>query len=141
MRDRTSRDNISLLLDADLEPEEREALEALLEADPELRRNYREFQETWSLLDRYPPIMASPILTRDLMTWARAEKAVETRGRLVRMTVGGAAAAALVLAVFLGLPSTRPSDTTTVSASAPTNGVMTEGYSMYMASLYDFEDF
>lgn len=143
MRDGTSRDRITLLLDADLESEEREELEALIEADPDLRGHYREIQETWSLLNRYSPITASPTLTHDLMTRVRAEKADETRGRLIRLTVGWAAAAALFLAVFLGLPRMRPSDTSTMSASAPvsTYGVMTEGYSMYMESLYDFEDF
>ena len=51
--------------------------------------------------------------------------------------VGWAAAAALFFAVLLGLPRTDPEETT---ANLP-GSELTEEYSMYVSSLYDFEDF
>jgi anti-sigma factor RsiW len=137
MRDHELRDRIPLLLDRDLDPEERVELERLVRKDPACWRRLREIQSTWTLLDAFDGVQSTSTATRSLMDRARAEHAAETRGRLVRLVVGWAAAAAIFLAVFLGLPSHQPSP----NPQDATLSNVSRDFQLYVASSYDFEDF
>lgn len=136
------RERIGLLLDADLEPEERRALEALILRDPESGRRHRELLGVWTLLDHYSPIAATHEVALGLVNQARSEAKVEKQGRIVRLVAGWAAAAAIFLAVFLGLPGETPENSGSGYSIGQRNGVeISEDYTLYAACSFDFEDF
>jgi len=107
-RERESVNRVALLLDTDLELDERRRLLAEIESDAELRQHYHEISAVWELLDAFPAIEPSARLDEHVLEQARSELARERKGRLIRMAVGWVAAAAIFLAVFLGLPGERP---------------------------------
>jgi ferric-dicitrate binding protein FerR (iron transport regulator) len=136
------RERIALLLDADLETEERRALEALIRRDPESRQRHRELLGIWTLLDHYAPITATRDVAEDLVSQAQSEARIEKRGRIARLAAGWAAAAAIFLAVFLGLPDKAPEDVGSGYSTGQRNGVeISEDYTLYAACSFDFEDF
>jgi ferric-dicitrate binding protein FerR (iron transport regulator) len=136
--DQEAIDRVALLLDADLEPEERRRLTAAVASDAEFRRHYREIEAAWELLDAFPGIEIPVHAEHQVLEQARAELTRERQGRLVRMALGWVAAAGIFLAVFLGIPGERPG-----------RGNLANGGQDYpaddgfyaRASDFDFEDF
>ncbi|MBN2492742.1 MAG: hypothetical protein JXQ29_17980 [Planctomycetes bacterium] len=137
MKDRDRHDRIALLLDAELDAEERRPLMDLVARDPEARRCLEEYRALWALLDGYPGVTARECVGAGLVARAETERRRARRRGLVHIGVSWAAAAALFLAVFLGLPAQRASDPDPSAVATE----LTETYSRYAASLYDFEDF
>jgi len=136
------RDRTTLLLDADLAIEERRALEALLRQDPDHAERHRELIAVWRLMDAYSPIASTREVARDLVSRAQAEARIESKGRMVRLAAGWAAAAAIFLAVFLGLPDKGPRKAGSGYPTAQRNGVeISEDYTLYASCSFDFEDF
>jgi anti-sigma factor RsiW len=137
MMDASLHDRIALLLDADLDPDERHRLEDLVARDPQARRRLDEHRAVWSLLDRYAAVAAPERVRAGLTARVREERRVARRRRLLAVSVSWAAAAALFLAVFLGLPPEQARDDGYDQRAIE----LRETYSRYAASFYDFEDF
>lgn len=137
-RERASVDRVALLLDADLESEERLRLLAAVEADAELRQHYREISAVWEMLDAYPAIDPISCVSEQVLEQARSELTREHTSRLVRIAVGWVAAAAIFLTVFLGLPAERPGANNL--AHSGQDSLVEDG--AYARSFdWDFEDF
>ncbi len=135
MRDDTLHERVVLLLDEELDPEDRQALTALIEQDEESRLLLQDMKRIWSLMDHYTPIPVSRDLSGQVMEQVRAEVALEYRSKVIRLTISWAAAAAIFLAVFLGLPGNQKSKESSGGAGS------FDDYSTPLASYYDFEDF
>ncbi|MGE4338845.1 MAG: FecR domain-containing protein, partial [Pigmentiphaga sp.] len=78
-----------------LNPEEQQALEAWLAADPEHRREFQALQEVWRLADHFPGDEARTTLRR-------SERAAPVSGMRRRLLVGAGAGGVLMAAGLIG---------------------------------------